>query len=45
MEFFTSGEYEYAKQLAFFGFICGITFSALIVTMINLYKGDKDDTN
>jgi hypothetical protein len=32
-------EYEYARSLVFFGFMCGLTFAALIVALVNLWKG------
>lgn len=39
-------EYEYARNLVLFGFICGLTFAMLVVTLVHAYtdktkEGDR----
>lgn len=34
-----SPEYEYVRKLVFFGFMCGVTFSALIVVLVHMFSG------
>lgn len=43
MNFFTGSEYNYARDLVFFGFMCGLTFAALIAALANLFCGKPND--
>ena len=41
MQFFTGTESEYARSLVFFGFMCGLTFAMLLVTIVHMFTGDS----